>query len=294
MTVRASMPPVIHPITLPSPAMSRTWIARLLWSDGLPYAFPPILRSVAPQVYEGLPDHSTISCYKALLTWLNGADVAGKVRLPLDWAAMERVDEYEALKRRGNITDANDNAWWDTYIPLCMYGVDLEYMPDEKSQAKALVCLECTEWGSEYGVKGFNALEPYVDLLPVVDDIIVETPKAPAGYRFVPPWDGLADLCEWMMSTTGYDFLNLSNTDVWEGGVEMPPWTADDLHALISNWVDAQAVMDHADKLAEYIDKHPKTRLPLLHKVLNMDRQALGEVTELDPKQQRTLIQVLA
>ena len=142
-------------------------------------------------------------------------------------------------------------------------------------------------------MRQFDALVPYLDVIPDLDAERFTRPELPHGLRFKPPWDGLIDLCDWMASSTGYDVLNLSDTDIVEGGVELPPWTLEDLRALMANWLEAQTLMNRANRLAAYIDRYPRARLPLLHRVLNQDLVALSKVTEPDPVANRPLIQVL-
>lgn len=286
--------PMLHPITLPAPALSRRWVASLLWSDGLPYTFPYILHTLAPDVYAALQNHSMIECYKALLNWLDSNDETGNRRLPINilWA-QTHIEDYEYLYRERGGT--SEDAWWESTIPLLTFGVDIENLTDQESQAKALIICEVTEYGNEYDLKAFPALVPYLDVIPNMDDCdITEFGKPPKGRKFIEPWDGLGNLCDWMASMTGHDILNLSDTDVWEGAIEMPPWTVDDLRSLIDDWKDAQVVMNSANLLADFIDKHPRERLPLLQRVIHQDVKALESVTIPDPLANRTLIQVLA
>ena len=223
-----------------------------------------------------------------MLIWLSDD------RLPISLWAIDRLEEAKAIAReegRGVLNDTFPDpydCWWDSTIPVETYGYDLEDALGVSSPTKALVIYEYYAHEFDNGLREFDILAPYLDVLQAKPDIIARPIRVPGHRRLKKQWRGLPHLCAWMTTDTNNAFLDFSDNDVGTGGVEMPPWTVEDVRSLMRTWKDAKAYMDCANEFADYIDAAPLERLPLLQRVIRRDPQAEKMVTVSAPA--RTLI----
>lgn len=85
------------------------------------------------------------------------------------------------------------------------------------------------------------------------------------GTRF----DALARWAEAWEQETGNFFLDTPEQAAWEGAVEYPDWTRENVTDLTEQWRQARAVNDEVHKLAELLEAAPASRFQEIVHFLN-------------------------
>lgn len=106
-----------------------------------------------------------------------------------------------------------------------------------------------------------------------------EPPAPPRGRVWRKPWHALQDACEWVTARTGIAFLDYDQEMLDESGFDTyPRLTLDEIRACQEQWRDARAIIEHVNKLCDYVGNDPK-RMRLLADVLARKPYALRQVT---------------
>jgi hypothetical protein len=110
----------------------------------------------------------------------------------------------------------------------------------------------------------------------------------PKGRQWAGRWQSLYMLVKYVNHDTNYQWLDISEFDMFEGG--NPPWSLDDIESLAQDWKQALPVWTPLKRLINWLDGRPAERLPLLCAALTGDEPVRRAISQ--PKRMKTLAEV--
>jgi hypothetical protein len=173
-------------------------------------------------------------------------------------------------------------------IPICPLGLDDENGTYGGSPTLGLLSYLLTDPAHRLPVdrlgihdacdawRKFPSLEPWFDQM-----IEVKCGEPPRGRKWAGRWQSLSMLVKYVCHDTGYQWLDVSEFDMDEGG--NPPWTLDDIEWLTNEWNDAELVWKPLKALLNWLDSKPAVRLPRLCALLTGNESARQICSEPKP-----------
>jgi len=265
------------PIALP-PTFKRTSLAQLLLKRANP--FSALLAQLAPRVYDQMPDkNNPLQVYNTLVQY---CDTLFPVWFPCFDEELDPGEEFtfddEGLIYNMDILGipvnpiglTDHDAMYGQSAALSAVSYYLESRPKRQPVAQLIKNHVGQAW------TGIKALERY-------DERHIERVNMwpPVNQVWSGRWQNLEWLVKYVQHDTGYQWLDLCNEDMDEGG--NPPWSMDDIEWLTNDWNDSQPVWKSLKDLMNWLDSKPAVRLPRLCAILTGNDQARQKYSEPKP-----------
>ncbi len=259
-----------HIENMPLPCRRRELAEQVREATAL-FKFVSLLQRLDPDGYRRMKDKSPRACYRLLLEWC-------AARFPVYCDAEDSLDDGDS--------------YWTIFIPMDLLGVDMYDCPPESPAMEMCYLANQGMRNIELGDTGFDlTLAQYADAFPhQVIGWRVRHLTPPRGCVFVPPWNGLKDLYDWVHGMTGFGLLDCvdGQTDV----NTYPMWNVDELRSLVQQWKRAKPMFDRALALKKYVDGDPRRHLNTLALALMGDRAMRRWISR--PARPKTLAEIFA
>jgi hypothetical protein len=258
------------PIVLPD-AYRRTSLVRQMRQRA--NVFAVLLARLDPRRYQAVCGGDVKAVYLALLGVLSK-------RFPIWWPDYMLEDYPDDEDVLGSMEMLG--------IPICPLGIDDENGTYNGSPTLGLLSYLLTDPVHRLPVAdlgqfgGCDAWRKHTTLKPWFDQMIEEKwCEPPHGRQWAGRWQSLSMLVKYVMHDTGYQWLDVSEFDMDEGG--NPPWSMDDIEWLTNDWNDSQPVWKSLKDLMNWLDSKPAVRLPRLCAILTGNDQARQKYSEPKP-----------
>jgi len=126
-------------------------------------------------------------------------------------------------------------------------------------------------------------VQPYLDRQ--IDDRFAQPPR---GRQWTGRWQNLPWLIQFVQHDTGYQFLDVTEDEMDEGG--NPPWSKDDIEFLSRDWATTQRVWKPLREFIQWLDSNPNGYMPTLIAALTGDDAVRRQISQ--PKRTKTLAEV--
>lgn len=282
------MIPHFTPIALPALAIRRTDLANQLRRKS--NTFARLLAQVSPRLYERTTKAAptviagtrfdTWNYYVALINWCSK-------RFPV-WLPDYLVEEFSA-------DDEMEACLGEMGIPVDPLGVREEelynglsptlgivaYLLEKPAQRVSADRLRENHVGDVW--RNMERLQPYLDR-----EIQFEFSRPPRGRQWIGRWQNLPMLVQYIYHDTGYQWLDICEDEMDEGG--NPPWSIDDMNFLANDWTLAKRVWQNLRDFMQWLDGNPQGYLPTALAALTGDEQVRAAISR--PIRSKTLGEV--